>query len=145
MKKIFWVLIAVLLLLQGCAAEKPAEPAEEASVEVTEFEPMTLRVGSIKGPSGVGMVKIIEDNPVLGEGVTSDYEIVGTPDILVSKVLKDEIDIAVLPTNVASMLYNKGVDYQLIGINTWGVLYLVENGGTVSSFEDLKGKTVTLF
>jgi len=145
MKKYFWVLIAVLLLLQGCAAEKPAEPAEEAAVEVTEFEPMTLRVGSIKGPSGVGMVKIMEDNPVLGEGVTSDYEIVGTPDILVSKVLKDEIDIAVLPTNVASMLYNKGVEYQLIGINTWGVLYLVENGETVSSFEDLKGKTVTLF
>ena len=145
MKKIFWIVIVTLLLLQGCAADKPVENAEAPEAEEVSYEPMTLRVGSIKGPSGVGMVKIMEDNPVLGENVTSDYEIVGSPDILVAKILKDETDIAVLPTNVAAMLYNKGVDYQLVGINTWGVLYLVENGDTVSSWEDLKGKTVTLF
>jgi NitT/TauT family transport system substrate-binding protein len=145
MKKIFWVILMVLLLLQGCTAEKPAESVEEPEAEEVSYEPITLRVGSIKGPSGVGMVKIMEDNPVLGENVTSQYEIVGSPDILVAKVLKDETDIAVLPTNVAAMLYNKGVDYQLVGINTWGVLYLVENGETVSSWDDIKGKTVTLF
>jgi len=144
MKKIFWVVIVVLLILQGCAAEKPVEKAEEVQEEEV-FQPMTLRVGSIKGPSGVGMVKIMEENPVLGEKVTSDYEIVGTPDILVSKVLKGQTDIAVLPTNVAAKLYNKGVDYQIVGINTWGVLYLLENGEMVDSWEDLKGKTVTLF
>lgn len=145
MKKIFWSVIVAMLLLQGCTAEEPVENVEEPAVVETPIEAITLRIGSIKGPSGVGMVKIMEDNPVLGEGVTSEYEIVASPDILVAKVLKDETDIAVLPTNVAAMLYNKGADYQLIGINTWGVLYLMENGEEVSSWDDLKGKTVTLF
>lgn len=145
MKKYFWIVLAVLLVLQGCAAEKPAEPAEAPVSEAAAYEPMTLRVSSIKGPSAIGMVKLMQDNPVLGEAVLTEYEIAGSADLLVSKILNSETDIAVLPTNVAAMLYNKGVDYQLIGINTWGVLYLLENGETIASWEDLKGKEVTLF
>lgn len=145
MKRTLWILIAVLLVLQGCAAPAPETAPEEAPQEETAYDPMTLRVGTIKGPSGLGMVKLMSDDPVYGENVGTNYEIAASPDLLVAKVLKDEIDIAVLPTNVAAMLYNKGVDYQLIGVNTWGVLYLVENQAGVSTWDDLKGREVTLF
>ena len=60
-------------------------------------------------------------------------------------LIKGEIDIAALPTNVASVLYNKtGGKVLVAAVNTKGVLYLLENGATVKSFADLKGKTVHL-
>ena len=52
-------------------------------------------------------------------------------------------DIAAVPANLASVLYNNtegGV--QVLAINTLGVLYIVESGDTVHSVEDLRGKTI---
>ena len=40
-------------------------------------------------------------------------------------------------------MYNKeGVDVSVLAVNTLGVLYIVENGDSVQSVADLKGKTI---
>ena len=59
------------------------------------------------------------------------------------KLVQGELDIAAVPANLASVLYNntKG-QVQVLAVNTLGVLYIVENGETVQSAADLKGKTI---
>lgn|GEM_PF-256929 len=51
--------------------------------------------------------------------------------------------IAAVPANVSSVLYNNNsAGFQVLAINTLGVLYIVESGNTVQSMEDLRGKTI---
>ena len=50
---------------------------------------------------------------------------------------------AALPANVASVLYNNtNGEIIVLNVNTLGVLYIVENGNTVNTVEDLRGKTI---
>ena len=66
-----------------------------------------------------------------------------SPDELVPKVMTGEIDIAALPTNVASTLWSKTEGkVEMLAVNTLGVLYMLENGDSVNSVADLKGKTI---
>ena len=53
-------------------------------------------------------------------------------------------DIAALPTNAAANVYNKSEGgVVVLAVNTLGCLYLLTNqNATVTSFEDLRGKTV---
>ncbi len=54
------------------------------------------------------------------------------------------MDIAALPTNLASTVYNVSEGaIQILAVNTLGCLYLLTNDGTeIGSFADLAGKTV---
>ena len=57
--------------------------------------------------------------------------------------VSDKLDIAAVPANLAATLYQKtDKDVSVLAVNTLGVLYLVENGDSVKSVEDLKGKTI---
>lgn len=105
----------------------------------------TVTVGSMKGPTTMGIVSL--GVPMLGKEEANDYfkTMVTAADELTAMVINEEVDIALVPANVASILYNKtqgGV--KVIDINTLGVLYVVECGDSIASIEDLKGKTVYL-
>ena len=59
------------------------------------------------------------------------------------KLVQGEIDIAAVPANLASVLYNNTEgSVEVLAINTLGVIYIVESGDTVTSVEDLRGKTI---
>lgn len=126
-KKIFAVLSLMSAVLLGGCATKPVEP---------------LEVAALNGPTGIGMVQMLEEM----EGAENPkYNIVlyQSPDEIVGKVVSGELDIACVPSNLGAVLYNKtegGI--KLLGMNTLGVLYIVENGQTVQNIEDLKGKTI---
>jgi NitT/TauT family transport system substrate-binding protein len=106
---------------------------------------VTLKVAVLRGPTAVGMVKLMEDAAaMLGEGVTADIQVVDSPDLLSSKIVSREVDLATPPTNMAATLYNKGIPYQLAAITSWGVNYLVTADPTVNTLADLKGKTVNV-
>lgn len=97
-----------------------------------------IKIATLKGPTGMGMVKLMEENQ-------SDYEIsiMDSPDQIVSKIVNGEVDGAAMPSNLASVLYNKTKgNVQLVGVNTLGVLYIAENGNTVHNIKALKGKTI---
>lgn len=105
----------------------------------------TVRVGGMKGPTTMGIVSL--GVPMVEKEEANVYEkiMVTAADELMPMVINEEVDIALVPANVASILYNKtkgGV--KVIDVNTLGVLYVVECGETISSIEDLKGKTVYL-
>lgn len=102
-----------------------------------------VKVAALKGPTAIGMVKLMKDSK---EGqAANDYEftIAAAADEFTSLLIKGDIQLAALPCNAAATLYNKSEGkIQLLGINTLGVLYILENGNTIQSVADLKGKTI---
>lgn len=90
----------------------------------------------------MGMVKMMSDNDSK-ESPADTFELAAAPDEVSAKLVQGEVDIAAVPANLASVLYNKtngGV--QVLAVNTLGVLYIVEDGDTVHSIADLKGRTI---
>ena len=114
--------------------EAPAE--ETASAETADG---ALRVAVLKGPTTMGLV-----NLMAGEDAADyDFEMYGKADEIVPQLVKGELDAAAVPANLAATLYQKtNGAIEVACINTLGVLYVVENGETVNSVEDLKGKTI---
>ena len=133
MKKYMSLLLAALLLLvlfPGCAAADP--------------EPVVMRLGSLKGPTTMGMVKLLSDSEAGLTRNTYESTVAAAADELTPKLLKGELDMLALPVNAGSVLYNKSEGgVTLLAVNTLGVLYVLEKGGeTVKTVADLKGKTI---
>ncbi len=124
MKKKIVILITILFLF-GC--EQP------------ENEKTVLNIYSLKGPTTIGLAKLIND-----EHQFYNFTVETAIDSIVVALSNGECDIACLPANVASNLYNKTKDYTVLCINTLSVLYLVENNNQINCFEDLKGRTILL-
>ncbi len=123
-----------LLLLAGLAASGMAASAQDA-----------VRVGGLKGPTSMGIASLGVESSEYEAHNSYEKVMVTAADELTAELLSKKVDIALIPANVASVLYNKtegGI--KVIDINTLGVLYVTETGQTVSSVEDLKGKTVYL-
>ena len=128
MKKYIAVLLSLFIVL-FCASTQPV---------VEETEAVTLNVAALKGPTAMGMVKLMEDT---GDEYT--YSLEGSPDAIVPLLAKGELDIAAVPANLASIIYNNTKNVEVIAVNTLGVLYLVGNGSEeIKSREDLLGKTI---
>lgn len=119
-------------LLTGCGSGK----AEEK---------VTVKVGALKGATTLGLLPL-EDKAANGEaGENYEFSMMTAADELLPMMIKGELDIALLPSNVASILYQKtngGVT--VIDINTLGVLYMVSGDSSVTGVEDLEGRTIYL-
>ena len=91
----------------------------------------------------MGIVKLMQDDAAGTAANEYEFTMSGTADEIVPLMVKGELDVALVPCNLASVLYNntKGA-VQVAGINTLGVLYVVEAGETIQSVEDLRGKTI---
>ncbi len=91
----------------------------------------------------MGMINLI-DSAATATSVPLRIEILDEPMQVRARMLVDKPEIAVLPLNMAAILYNKGIDYQVLAIPVWGTLYLFGSDTTVKTWQDLKGKTVHL-
>ena len=130
MKKVLAMLLVVVmgLSLAACGSQE---------------EDVTMRVSGLNGPTTMGMVKLIDDSN--NQKANNDYTftIAGTADEITPLLVKGELDIAAVPCNLASVLYNNTEgQIQILAVNTLGVLYLVEKGDSVNSIADLAGKTI---
>lgn len=95
-----------------------------------------VRVVALKGPTAMGMVSMMEENEY-------DFQIVAAVDEVAPMIVQGKADIAAVPANLASVLYNNTQGaVQVLAINTLGVIYIVESGETVETAEDLRGKTI---
>ncbi|MBO4354208.1 MAG: ABC transporter substrate-binding protein [Clostridia bacterium] len=103
---------------------------------------VTIRVAVLKGPTGMGMAKLIDDKENEKTDLNYEFTIASTPTEVLPEVLAGRVEIAAVPVNVAAMLYNKGADISVVAVNTLSVLYVIEKGNTVQSLSDLSGKTV---
>lgn len=125
-----------LVLLAGCA---------QASKSAAVPDDTLVRVAGLKGPTTMGLVKLMEDAENERSLNRYEFTMVTAADELTGLVASGDVDIALLPANVAAILYQKtqgGIS--VIDINTLGVLYLVSADTSVSSMEQLRGRTVYL-
>ncbi len=131
MKKIIALILTLTLvigLLCGCDGQS------ENTAQV--------RVLALKGPTGIGMAKMMDDakNDV---NAKYSFTVAAQPTEASAAIIGEKVDIAAVPTNLASTLYKKtekGV--KMIAINTLGSLYILEQGNEINSILDLRGKTI---
>lgn len=169
--KLLAAALAGTLVLGGCAGNKETTAASAESETVKETEAQSteaessqaeaetekeetetsdaagsgtaIRVGSLKGPTSMGLAELM-DRAEKGE-TENDYTftMAGKADELVGSIASGDLNIVLVPANVASILYTKNQgNVNVIDINTLGVLYVVASDDSISSMEDLKGKTV---
>lgn len=137
--------LLIVATLGGCSAPTPSEGDASAATTTTTAAPVreTVNVSGIVGPTGVGLLNLKQAQE---DGTTQhDYNVtfVSSPDDVVAKIGTKEVDIAAVPTNLAANLYQKtSGNVKMLAINTLGVLSILENGDTVQSVADLKGKTI---
>ncbi|KYH28368.1 MULTISPECIES: ABC transporter substrate-binding protein [Clostridium] len=147
MKRKLSTLIIVLMFVvsalftAGCSnkAENTKEHVNTANEKTSEKNAKEkIKIAVLKGPTGMGIVKLMEENKD-----KYDISLYDSPDQIVSKIVNGDVDGAAIASNLAPILYNKtNGEVQLVGVNTLGVLHIVENGNTIKNVEDLKGKTI---
>ena len=139
--------LVMCLTLAACGGKEGETPAEES---------VNVRVAALKGPTAMGMVKLMSDYaPVeealedkenvvtAGGGNTYEFTLAASADEVSPKLMQGELDIACVPANLASVLYNR-TDGGIVtlAVNTLGVLYIVTTGDDIASVADLAGKTI---
>lgn len=128
-------LICVLFIILGRQGAKGGESAVQGNI----------RIGALKGPTLMGLLFMMEKSEENYTPNKFDFQMAAAADELFALMVKGELDIALIPANMASILYNKtdgGVC--VIDINTLGVLYMVSGNTEIKSFNDLSGKTIYL-
>ena len=127
MKKLISLVLSVLFIVSAFGAVA-CNKGEEPKVDI--------RISALKGPTGMGMVKLIgEEYPSYKVSIES------SPDALAPRFISGDVDVAAVPINLASTLYNKlDGDVVVLSVATLGVLYVLENGSEINSFADLSGK-----
>lgn len=165
MKKLLSLMFSLSLsaaLLAGCsssgesdASQTSSDAGSPASSQSAATEALDVNVMALKGPTAIGMVKMMEENESLGAqveapeedaastGIICNFTITAMPDEVSAALAQETADIAAVPANLASVLYsNTDGGVQVLAINTLGMLYIVESGDSVQSMEDLRGKTI---
>lgn len=128
-------MLAVLLAVCCAACGKNAASSASDTANGTE-----MSVACIKGPTGVGFCGLMDRKDTRNN---YKFTVAASADEISGKIVSGEINIASVPTNLAVKLYNKtGGKLKILAVNTLGVLSIIENGGSIHSVADLKGKTV---
>ncbi len=133
MKKLISILLTLIFIfgLISCA-ETPKDNTE-------------IRVAVLNGTTGFGIAPLYKDIKSGTSDINAKIDFYADATLVAPLVIGGSVDIAAVPTNLASVLYNKtNGAIEVLAVNTLGVLYLLENGETVSSLSDLEGKTVYL-
>lgn len=129
---------------ESSAASEALSSSESSSSSAAETgETPPIRIAGLKGPTSMGMVKLMQDAEDKATMNGYEFTIAGSADEITPKLIQGDLDMAAVPANLASVLYNntKG-QVQVLAVNTLGVIYICEKGETVNALEDLKGKTI---
>lgn len=142
-KKITAVIMSITLALSVLAGCSNATEKKEAAAAVDEKT--HINIGSLKGPTSMGLVYLM-DKSDKGEALQNYiFTMAAAADELLPKMISGELDIALVPANVASVLYHKSEGgVSVIDINTLGVLDIVSGDDSIQSMADLKGRTIYL-
>ncbi len=148
-RKLLYISMAIVLILAiGCQKQdiKPEETESKSPEKenVESVEAIDVKFSYQDGVTALTAAKLAKETPAIDENITIDYDMQNSPDLLVAKVLKEEADIAIVPSNLAAQAFNKGLPYKVVGTPTWGSMYLTSTED-IKSFEDLKGKEIYTF
>lgn len=123
------ILAICIVCLSGCSSKENLK------------EDVSVKVSMPDGLPSIALSKLAFENKNIKDGYNVNYNIEKTPDNLSTTVMKGEADIAVVPSNMAAIAYNKTKNYEIAGTTGLGSFYLVSNDD-IGGFKDLKGKEV---
>jgi len=129
---IFVRLLLITLIFISCNSQKEKSKKKD-----------TINIATLKGPSAVSMIKLIDNNQKIN-GLKTNFIIKNEPLQVRKMLINEDVDFAVLPTTMAAIMYNKGINYKLAAIPLWGTLYLCGKDSTIHKWADLKGKKINL-
>lgn len=137
MRKIYLLASIAMLIFGGCknAAQNDGEGSQ-------------VVIATLKGPSSMGMIKFIDSistsahSQIKSAHSQIKIEILNEPMQVRKMMLDGTADFAILPTTMAALMYNKGVDFRLIAIPVWGSLYLLGSDSGIKGWENLRGRRV---
>lgn len=131
-------LFAILISMTSCFSW--GNSGEEPQTSETPV----INVYTLNGTTGFGMAKLMNDAKAGETTQRYNFSVQTDPSNVTAALLNGSADIAALPTNAAANIYNKSEGgVVILAVNTLGCLYLMTNQNeTVTSFEDLRGKTV---
>jgi len=118
------------------------------SVKPSDPEPSNpprvhFKLAGLKGPTSMGLAPLVIEAEKGRESFDLSFELVASPEEIVPMIVRGDVDLAAVPSNLASVLYNKTEGkIAVIAINTLGVLHVVERGDSIHTLKDLVGKTV---
>ena len=103
-----------------------------------------VNVAALRGPTAMGMVALMNESEAGSvDGNNYTFQLEGAADAVVPMIVRGDVDIAAIPGNLSSVLYQRtNGKVEVVAINTLGVLYIVENGNSVNSIEDLRGRVI---
>jgi len=128
-KKLFTYIQAILVIIILSSCIRPNQ------------DDGTIDILTLKGPSAMSMLYLIDQLKEL-DGIQVRHEILNEPMQIRARMLREEPEMALLPTNMAANLFNKGVPYLVAAIPVWGTLELFGKDSTIKNWDDLRGKRV---
>ncbi|MDD7795836.1 ABC transporter substrate-binding protein [Clostridium sp. 'White wine YQ'] len=105
-------------------------------------EQVTLKVVVPDGIPALSMSKLLKETKTLDKNVNIQFTIEKTTDSLTSKILSEDADIAIVPSNLAAQAYNKKLGYKIAAGGTWGSFFAITDDN-INNISDLRGKELT--
>ena len=137
------ILVMAAVVFTGCGQNSTQNTTEESTTTSKAYESQDIKVAALKGPTAIGMVKLMNDNEDKKTANNYTFQIEAAADAFTADLIKGDVQIAAMPCNAAATLYNKSNGkVSVVGINTLGVLYILDNKGEVTNVSDLKGRTI---
>ncbi len=146
MKKTLSIFLALVMMLAlvSCGKQIKGDETSASSPTPEQYKAVDINIATLSGPTGIGLVKLM-DNQKKGQAANNyNFSLCSDPATeVVPGVVSGNFQIASVPVNLASALYNKtNGGIKILAVNTAGVLYILENGNDIKSISDLAGKTV---
>lgn len=118
MKKISTLILTIILVvnLTGCSLSKD------------------VRVKTYNGLPAISICKLIKEEENIKSSYKTSYTIESNDKKLVESLNKKEVDIALVPTDMAAKVYNKNSSYQICASIGQGSYYLVTSDPEVTGF-----------
>ena len=118
MKKISTLILTIILVvnLTGCSLSKD------------------VRVKTYNGLPAISICKLIKEEENIKSSYKTSYTIESNENKLVESLNKKEVDIALVPTDMAAKVYNKNSSYQIYASIGQGSYYLVTSDPEVTGF-----------
>ena len=118
MKKISTLILTIILVvnLTGCSLSKD------------------VRVKTYNGLPAISICKLIKEEENIKSSYKTSYTIENNDKKLLESLNKKEVDIALVPTDMAAKVYNKNSSYQICASIGQGSYYLVTSDPEVTGF-----------
>jgi NitT/TauT family transport system substrate-binding protein len=135
----------ILLFLAGLAVLLPlgARGVNDSDNFGGSARQEELVIYGLRGPSGVGMIRLFEDPPVL-PNIKVTVEALAQANLMAAKFLAGEAKIGMLPPDTAAKIASGGSAIQVAAVTGMGMLSLLSADPAVQRIEDLRGRTAAV-